>query len=91
MVGVVLLVLALPLIVIARDAHASRGEVTRWLEGLGWFVAGLLVWSIAAPGLWQRFAVSFWEAVDEPALRHPVGAFTLAFGILLGWIALFEL
>ena len=91
MVGVVLLVLVLPLIATARDAHATYGEVTYWLEGFGWFTAAILVWTIAAPGPWQRFVVSFWDAVDEPALRRAVGVFTLAFGVFLGWIALFGL
>jgi hypothetical protein len=91
MVGVVLLVLALPLIATARDAHATYGAVTHWLEGFGWFVAALLFWAIAAPGPWQRFAVSFWEAVNETTMRRAVGAITLAFGIFLAWIASFEL
>ena len=89
MVGVVLLILALSLIATARDAHATYREVTYWLEGFGWFTAASLVWAIAAAGPWQRFAVSFWDVVDEPALRRAVGVSTLAFGVFLGWIALF--
>ncbi len=89
MVGVVLLVLALPLIATARDACATYGEATYWLERLGWFTAFFSVWTIAAPGPWQRFAVSFWDAVDEPALRRAIGVSTLAVGVFLGWIALF--
>ncbi len=92
MVGVLLLVpVALPLIATARDARAAHGEVSLWLEGLGWFAAAASVWTIAAPGLWQRLAVSFWDAVDEPALRRAVGVFSVAFGVFLGWIALFVL
>ncbi len=92
MVCVLFLVLAcLPLIATARDARATYGEVTLWLEGLGWLYAAASVWTIAAPGPWQRFAVSFWDAIDEPAARRVVGVFTLAFGVFLGWIALFDL
>ncbi len=91
MVGVLLLVLALPLIATARDARATYGEVFFWLEGLGWFTAASMVWTIAAPRFWQRFLVSFWDAVDEPALRRAVGVLTLGFGVFLGWIALFDL
>ena len=89
-VGVLLLVLALPLIATARSAHATYGEVTYWLEGFGWFTAAFSIWTIAAPGSWQRFAISFWGAVDEPAPRRVLGVFTLAFGVFLGWIALFD-
>jgi hypothetical protein len=91
MVGVLLFVLALPLIAIARDARGTYGEVTLWLEAFGWFTAASMVWTIAAPRFCQRFLVSFWDAVDEPALRRWVGILTLAFGVFLGWIALFDL
>ena len=91
MVGVLFLVLCLPLIATARDARATYGEVTLWLEGLGWLYAAASVWTIAAPDPWQRFAVSFWDAVNDPAARRVVGVFTLALGVFLGWIALFDL
>jgi len=88
MVCVLFLVLVcLPLIATARDARATRGEVTLWLEGIGWLYAATCAWTIAAPGPWQRFAVSFWDAVDEPAIRRAIGLLTLAFGGFLGWIA----
>jgi hypothetical protein len=91
MVGVLCLALFLPLVATARDARTTYGEVTLWLEGLGWLYAAASVWTIAAPGPWQRFAVSFWDAVDDPAARRMIGVFTLVCGLFLAWIALFDL
>ena len=49
MVGVLFLVLCLPLIATARDARATYGEVTLWLEGVGWLYAmQALVGALAA-------------------------------------------
>jgi uncharacterized protein YjeT (DUF2065 family) len=89
-VGALLLGLGLLLIATARGTRATYGEIAYWIEALGWFTAAFSAWTIAAPGLWLRFAVSFWDAVDEPALRRAIGLLTLALGGFLGWIALAE-
>lgn len=85
--GVVALVLvALPLIVTARQAPASHGDVTSWLEGFGWFAAIMMVWVIAAPRAWHRLADSFWGAASQPT-RRAIGALNVAVGLFLVWVA----
>ncbi len=90
--GVLLMVLvAMPLIVTARQARADHGDVTIWLEGFGWFAATVMVWVIAAPGLWHRLLNSFWDAASRPAVCRALGALNVAFGLFLGWVAFFVL
>ncbi|MEE9208245.1 MAG: hypothetical protein V3U67_07715 [Gemmatimonadota bacterium] len=85
--GCVLLVLvAAPLIVTARQAAAGQSDITIWLEGFGWFAAVMMVWVIAAPRRWHRFADSFWGAASHPTLRA-IGALNVAVGLFLGWVA----
>lgn len=88
--GVLLLLLvAVPLIVTARDARAEKGEITIWLEGFGWLVAGLTLWLIAAPSWWQRFATSYWNA--DPVRLRIHSLLKVMFGLFLCWVAFFLL
>ena len=88
-VGVSLLALvALPLIVATSDSQAPKAGTALWLSVYAWLSVAALVWTIAAPASCQRFAVSFWEAIDEPALRRIYGLFSAGFGFFLGWLAL---
>ena len=89
--GAVLLVLvASPLIVTARQAHPDHANTTILLEGLGWigaFAVGVL---IAVPDFYQRFALMFFETAANPVLRA-LGALNIAFGLYLGWVAFYVL
>jgi len=88
-VGVSLLALvALPLILAVRDPLAPQGGIALWLAAYAWLSAASLIWPIVAPASCQRFAVSFWDAIDEPAVRRIVGLLSVAFGLCLGWLAL---
>ena len=89
--GGLMLVLYAPLIVTARQAHTTQGDITLWIEGFGWFVAAFAVWFIAAPGRWKRFFDSFWDAVSDPPVLRAFGALGVAFGLFLGWVAFFVL
>ena len=84
--GVLLILIALPLIVTARQAPAAQRDITIWLEGFGWFAAVMMVWVIAAPGAWHRLAESFWGAASQPT-RRAIGALNVAVGLFLGWVA----
>ena len=88
--GVLLLVLvAVPLIVTARQARPGKGDITIWIEGFGWLVTGLMVFVVAAPSWWQRFASSYWDA--EPAQLRIHSLFKVSFGLFLCWVAFFVL
>ena len=88
--GVLLLVLvAVPLIVTARQARADKGEITIWIEGFGWLVTVLMVLIIAAPSWWQRFANSYWDA--DPAQLRIHSLLKVSFGLFLCWVAFFVL
>ncbi len=88
--GVLLFVLvAVPLIVTARQARADKGEITIWIEGFGWLVTVLMVWVIAAPGWWQRFANSYWDA--DPAHIWAHSLLKVSFGLFLCWVAFYVL
>ena len=89
--GLLLVLVAAPLIVTARQARAAQGDIAIWIEGFGWFAAAAAVWVIAVPGLWQRLADSFWDAASDPALRRAIGVLNVAFGLFLGWVAFFVL
>ncbi len=89
--GGLLVLIAVPLIVTARQARADSGDITFLIEGLGWLAAASAVLVLAAPGLFQRWASSFWDAVSTPALLRAIGALNVAIGLGLGWVAFFVL
>ena len=90
--GVLLLVLvAAPLIITARQAPVELRNITIWFEGAGWFTAAAMIWVIAFPGLWHRLMFSFWDAVSDPDLRRAIGVLNIAIGLGLGWVAFFVL
>ncbi len=89
--AVLLVLLAAPLIVTARQAPVELRDITIWLEGLGWFAAAAMISVIAAPGPWHRLMMSLWEAVKDPALLRAIGATKVAIGLVLGWMAFFVL
>ncbi len=86
--GAVLVLLAAPLIVTARQ---RQGSIAFWAEGFGWLVAASMVWFIAAPGFWKRLLEIFWGVLSDPPLRRMMGVLGLAFGLFLGWVAIFAL
>ena len=86
--GVILMLFAAPLIVTARQA---QGSIAFWAEGFGWIAAASMLWFIASPGFWKRFLESFWGVLSDPTLLRTMGALGLAFGLFLGWVALFAL
>ena len=86
--GAMLVLLAAPLVVTARQ---TQGSIAFWAEGFGWFAAASMVWFIAAPGPWKRFLESLWDLLSDPPLLRAMGALGLAFGLFLGWVALFAL
>lgn len=85
----VLVLVAVPLIVTARQARADKGDITIWIEGFGWLVTGVMVFVIAAPSWWQRFANSYWDA--EPARLRIHSLLKVSFGLFLCWVAFFVL
>ena len=88
--GGLLLLFAAPLIVTARQAPTARYDATFWIEGLGWIAAAAAVWVIAAAEPWQRFLNIYFATSDpsELARLRAIGAFGVAFGLVLGWVAL---
>ena len=88
--GVLLLALvAVPLIVTARQARLEKGDITIWIEGFGWLVTVLMVLVISAPGSWQRFANSYWDANPIKLWTHSL--LKVSFGFFLCWVAFFIL
>ena len=83
------MLVAVPLIVTARQARADKGEITIWIEGFGWLVTVLMVLIIAAPSWWQRFANSYWDA--DPAQLRIHSLLKVSFGLFLCWVAFFVL
>lgn len=86
--AVMLVLLGAPLIVTARQA---QGGIASWAEAFGWFAAVFFAWFIAGPGPWKRFMESFWDRVSDPPLLRAMGAFGVAFGLFLAWVAFFVL
>ena len=90
--GVLLLVLvAAPLVITARQAPIEQYDITIWFEGMGWFTAAAMIWVIAFPGLWQRLMFSFWDAASDPTLLRVIGILNLAIGLGVGLVAFFVL
>ncbi|MGE4607635.1 MAG: hypothetical protein AAEJ52_12915 [Myxococcota bacterium] len=69
----------------------AQGGIAFWAEASGWFASVYFVWTIAAPGPWKRFLEFFWDAFLAPPLLRAMGAFGVAFGLFLGWVAFFVL
>lgn len=85
--GSLLVLLAVPLVVTARQARAEHGDITILLEVMGWLSAAVAVVVIAAPGTLGRLVMAFWDAVPSDPVRRAIGAVNLAFGLGLGWLA----
>ena len=83
-----LVLYAAPLIVTGREA---QGDVAFWAEAFGWFAAACFAWILVTPGPWKRFLESFWNWASDPPLLRALGAFGVAFGLFLGWLAFFVL
>ena len=86
--GVMLALYAVPLIVTGRQV---QGGIAFWAEAFGWFAAACFAWILVTPGPWKRFLESFWNVVSDPPLLRAMGAFGVAFGLFLGWLAFFVL
>ena len=71
--------LAIALIVTARQAHATQGGITIFIEGFGWFTAVAAVLVMVAAEPFQRLMDSFYAPPNEP-LRG-IGVISVAFGL----------
>ena len=89
--GLMLVLVAAPLVVTARQARADLGDITILIEGFGWLAAAVALWVLAAPRPWHRVMMSFWDAASDPGLRRVIGAINVAFGLFLAWVAFFRL
>ena len=88
--GSVLVLLAVPLVVTARQGRAEHGDITILIEIMGWLAAAAAVFVIAAPRTLRRLKMSFWD-VSDPGLLRAIGALNVAFGLFLGRVAFFVL
>jgi uncharacterized protein YjeT (DUF2065 family) len=79
MFGVLLVLLGAALIVTARQAQATQGGITIFIEGFGWFTAAVAVLVMAAARPFQRLFDSFYAPPNEP-LRG-LGVLSVAFGL----------
>ncbi len=89
--GGLLVLIAVPLIVTARQARPVEGGITYLIEGLGWLAAAAACLLVAAPALFQRLMHSFWDAVGDPPMLRTIGVLNIAGGLWLAWIAFFVL
>lgn len=90
LLGVLILALvAVPLIVTARQARAEKGDITIWIEAFGWIVTSLMIAFVASPRWWQRFANSYWDS--DPARLWSHSLLKVSFGLFLCWVAFFVL
>jgi hypothetical protein len=85
--GSLLVLLAVPLVVTARQARIEHGGITILIEVMGWLAGAAAVLVIAAPRTAQRLIMAFWDAVPSDPVRRAIGAVNIAFGLGLGWIA----
>ncbi len=87
--GLLIVLVAAPLIVMARQACHAQGDITIWMEGFVWYAVAAAIWVIAAPRIWQRLAHSFRDATPSRALPRAIGSLNLVLGVFLGWVAFF--
>ncbi len=85
--GCLLVLLAVPLIVTARQARAEFGDITIFVEGMGWLTTVAAAWCIIAPGNVQRLKMGFWDSVTLDSARRAFGALNVVFGLYLAWVA----
>jgi len=85
-----LLLVAAPLIITARQAPATQTDGTVWLQALGWLAAVASIVIILAPGHTRRLVEWKFLGASEPVLRT-LGVLGVAFGFFLGWVAFFVL
>jgi len=78
------------LIITARQARATHGEITDVIQIIGWIAAVAAVWVIAAPSLWQRLFEKTLYSASKPTLRA-IGVLNLAVGLFFLWVAFFVL
>ena len=88
--GALLVLVAVPLLVTVRQAPAAPGGILVALNVLGWLAAGASLWVVVAPGLCRRLANRKLLHASDLALRS-IGVLSVAFGLFLGWNALFVL
>ena len=81
--------IAVTLIVTARQARATQDDTTVLIEGLGWLAAVAAVWVIAVPGISQRCIFLFCSTPDE--FLRTSGALSVVLGLGLGFVAFFVL
>ena len=87
--GGLLVLLAVALIVTARQARAAQGDITILIEGIGWLTAVAALWPIATPGFFQRCIFLFYSTPDE--FLRTIGALNVFIGLCLGFVAFFVL
>lgn len=87
-VGVLLGLLALPLVVLAQDA----GSLVGVLQALGWIFAFAALWLLLAPGMYRRLALpvlGFFESSIDMAIVRFVGVGATAIGLALIYAGLY--
>jgi uncharacterized protein YjeT (DUF2065 family) len=87
--GGLLFLLAVAMIVTARQARAAPGDIAFFIEGVGWFAAVAALVPIAFPGFSQGCILLFCSTPDD--FLRTIGALNIAIGLVLGFIAFFVL
>ena len=79
--GSVLALLAIALVVTARQARIEHGGVTIPVEVMGWLSGGGAAAVLFAPDTMARLVMGFWDSVSSDSGRRLFGAVNIAFGI----------
>ncbi len=88
--GAMLILVAVPLLGTVRNAPVAPDGILVILEVLGWLAAAAGLCVVAAPGVCRRLADRKLLDASDSVLRS-IGVLSVAFGLFLGWNALFVL
>lgn len=89
--GGLMALLAIALVMTARQARVAHGDITFLPEAFGWLAGVAAIVVLVVPGAMCRLMNAFWDAIPTPELRRAIGALNVALGLFLGWVAFFEL
>lgn len=87
--GGLLVLLAVALIVTARQARAAQGDITFFIEGFGWLAAVAALFPITTPGFFQGCILLLCSTPDE--ILRTFGAVNVVIGLGFGFVAFFVL
>jgi hypothetical protein len=79
------------LVVTARQASGSQGDVATVCGIVGWVLVAFAAVPLVAPAIFQRFIQSIFDAISDPGALRALGALGVAIGLALGWFALFAM